>query len=49
MDAHEFHNNVTSMEGQKGPGHGRRQNMERLYPGMSGTVDIFLVVVVFFF
>lgn len=51
MDAHEFHNNVTSMEGQRGPGHGIRQNMEKLYSGMSGTVDIllvFLLVCLFF-
>lgn len=45
MDAHELHDNVTSMEGQRGPGHGRGQDMDRLYPGMSGIVDNFLVLI----
>lgn len=41
MAAHELHNNVISMEAERGPGHGREPNMERLYPGMSGTVHIY--------
>lgn len=39
--AHKLLNNVTSMEGERGPGHGRKPNTERLYPGISGTVHIY--------